>query len=456
MPISQNTQWGEMTQKEPTKEEELEMKRIRFCMQAGERLKDPRLNPMERKQLTNQIKLARKHKFWDTQPVKKFLSDRVQKDGPIQHGKVEDVAKVPAELPAGFEWVTIDMDKEEDANQVFQLLRNHYVEDSEGIFRFDYPVDFLKWTLCVPGFNKDWHIGVKAAGKDSLLGFISGTPQKVVVNSETVKMAEINFLCVHKKLRSKKLAPILIKEVTRRVNLTNVWSAIYTSGDMIPSPFTFAPYFHRSLNPKKNVETGFSAIPSNEPMARYNKRLKLHGLQDMNLVGNPRLMESKDIPAVCQLYKNHMSKYNAHFKLNQNEIAHHLMPRPGVVYTLVFEGEDDQGKKAITDFISFYSLPSQILKRQNHDHTQMNIAYLYYYAFTKNSLTEMMKYVLHFAKEEADVKYDVFNCLSIMDNHEFVRDLKFGVGDGTLNYYMFNYGLKDDYLRPNMVATVLV
>ena len=36
-------------------------------------------------------------------------------------------------------------------------------------------------------------------------------------------MVEINFLCVHKKLRTKRLAPVLIKEVTRRTNLMNVW-----------------------------------------------------------------------------------------------------------------------------------------------------------------------------------------------------------------------------------------
>lgn len=38
-----------------------------------------------------------------------------------------------------------------------------------------------------------------------------------------MKMAEINYLCVYKKLREKRLAPVLIKEITRRVNLTNVW-----------------------------------------------------------------------------------------------------------------------------------------------------------------------------------------------------------------------------------------
>jgi len=34
-----------------------------------------------------------------------------------------------------------------------------------------------------------------------------------------MKMAEINYLCVHKQLRQKKLAPVMIKEITRRVNL---------------------------------------------------------------------------------------------------------------------------------------------------------------------------------------------------------------------------------------------
>ena len=45
-----------------------------------------------------------------------------------------------------------------------------------------------------------------------------------------VQTVEINFLCVHKKLRSKRLAPVLIKEVTRRINHTGVFQAVYTAG----------------------------------------------------------------------------------------------------------------------------------------------------------------------------------------------------------------------------------
>ena len=62
-------------------------------------------------------------------------------------------------------------------------------------------------------------------------------------------MAEINFLCVHKQLRTKKLAPVFIKEITRRVNKCDIWQAVYTAGVVIPTPITAATYYHRSLNP---------------------------------------------------------------------------------------------------------------------------------------------------------------------------------------------------------------
>ena len=54
-------------------------------------------------------------------------------------------------------------------------------------------------------------MGVRVTGSGKLVGFISGIPARVKVNDDVVSMVEINFLCVHKKLRSKRLAPVLIK-----------------------------------------------------------------------------------------------------------------------------------------------------------------------------------------------------------------------------------------------------
>lgn len=49
-------------------------------------------------------------------------------------------------------------------------------------------------------------------------------------------VVEINFLCVHKKLRDKRVAPVLIREITRRVNLEGIFQAVYTAGVVLPKP----------------------------------------------------------------------------------------------------------------------------------------------------------------------------------------------------------------------------
>ena len=76
---------------------------------------------------------------------------------------------------------------------------------------FNYSPEFLRWALQPPGYRLDWLVGVRVAASQKLVGFISGIPARIKANSEVVPMVEINFLCVHKKLRSKRLAPVLIK-----------------------------------------------------------------------------------------------------------------------------------------------------------------------------------------------------------------------------------------------------
>ena len=91
------------------------------------------------------------------------MDDVPKEDGPVQEQqKVEDISKEALGLPKGFEWVEVNLENEQEITDVYSLLRDHYVEDSEGIFRFEYPIEFLKWILCAPGYKKEWHIGVRS------------------------------------------------------------------------------------------------------------------------------------------------------------------------------------------------------------------------------------------------------------------------------------------------------
>jgi glycylpeptide N-tetradecanoyltransferase len=103
------------------------------------------------------------------------------------------------------------------------LLLENYVEDDDNMFRFDYSIPFLRWALTPEGYRHDWHVGVMANESQKLVGFITAIPAKLNVYDSKVSVVEINFLCVHKRVRSKRLAPVLIKEITRRVNLQNIW-----------------------------------------------------------------------------------------------------------------------------------------------------------------------------------------------------------------------------------------
>jgi len=39
-------------------------------------------------------------------------------------------------------------------------LTENYVEDEDGLFRFDYSKEFLKWALTPPGYYQDWIFGI--------------------------------------------------------------------------------------------------------------------------------------------------------------------------------------------------------------------------------------------------------------------------------------------------------
>lgn len=124
--------------------------------------------------------------------------------------------------------------------------------------------------------------------------------------------------------------------------------------------------------------------------------MKLHDEHEIKIEGTCRPMVKKDIPAVYNLYIQQNEKYSVKFKYSQQELGHLLMPIQDVVQTIVIE---DSETNKVTDFISFYNLPSQILKQEGHNYTDMKVAYLYYYGLSVNDLTEVMKYALHYAKK---------------------------------------------------------
>jgi glycylpeptide N-tetradecanoyltransferase len=306
--------------------------------------------------------------------------------------------------------------------------------------------------LCVrammpPGWKPQWHIGVRASQSKKLVGFISAVPVELRIRKNVLHASEVNFLCIHKKLRSKRLAPVLIKEVTRRCNLEQVWQAIYTGGIVLPTPVSTCRYLHRAINWQKLYEVGFSPLPAG---SKPQYQVRKYAVPDNTSLKGLREMRESDVDAVHTLLGTYLKKYEMAADFTKEDIVHWLVHKKAkdqldeqVVWSFVVEDDD----KKITDFFSFYCLESSVI-RPGSKHKVVRAAYLFYYATEvgltapvdkkalKIRLNALMADCLILCKRN---KFDVFNALSLMDNGLFLEDQKFGLGDGQLHYYLFNY-----------------
>jgi glycylpeptide N-tetradecanoyltransferase len=376
--------------------------------------------------------------------VPRFTDDAKLEEGPIKVQTVDQISTEPAGLVEGFEWVTMDLSNDDEVKEVYELLNGHYVEDDEAMFRFNYSPSFLRWAMMSPGWNKRYHVGVRATQSRKLVAYISAIPAHLRVRKNKILTSEVNFLCVHKKLRGKRLAPVLIKEITRISNLDGIWQGVHTGGIVLPRPVSTCRYFHRALNWQKLYECGFSPLPSgSKPQFQVRK----YALPDGPSTKGLRKMEEKDIDKVLALFERYMAKYDLAPIFTKEEIYHWLLPKlesggEQVVWSYVVEDNDQN----ITDFFSFNSIESSVIGNSKHD--IIRAAYMFYYA-TESGLTEPYDRTTHKTRLNnlvhdalilaKNLKFDVFNALSLMDNGLFLEQQKFGAGDGQLHYYLFNY-----------------
>lgn len=377
------------------------------------------------------------HRFWNHQPV---LKPGHLECGPIESKSVASISIEPYPLKGDFEWVTLDLESERDRNDLFHLLSRNYVEDADQRFRFQYSSEFLRWSLTPPGYIKDWHLGVRATvGPRTLVGFISAIPGTIRIYEDIRSMVEINFLCVHKQLRNKTLAPLLIREITRRVNLHDIWQAVYTAGVKLSTPITTTRYWHRPLNPKKLLAIGFIDAP------RYSKLStlqRLYALPEKSMLPF-RAMTSEDISSAHRLLNQHLNQFRLAPILSVEEFAYWFLPNENQVRSFVLSREGE-----VTDLISFYTIATSVL---NHSRYQSVVAaYSYYNVATTISHHQLMENGLILAKQFG---HDVYNALDIMRNEDEFSKLKFRAGDGNLSYYLYNWNCPQ--MNPKEIGLVL-
>src|SRR5574338_404844 len=201
----------------------------------------------------------KEHKFWNNTPmmkpkeVVKEVNDYIVDPQSI----LKTVSYEKLSLLSQFEWSDIDIEDPKQLEKLYVHLRDNFGEDSDTLFRFNYHKEFLMWSLNTSKRRKELHIGVRVVSNKKLVAFIAGIPTLLTIHGKNVPLVEIDYLCINKKLRGKRLAPILIQEVTRRVYSIQMFSAIYTFREDRMKPICKATYWHRFLDIEKCLDTKF-------------------------------------------------------------------------------------------------------------------------------------------------------------------------------------------------------
>ncbi len=276
------------------------------------------------------------------------VSPACVKQSGAEHWVPGEVQWEPKELKGGLVWSTLKLQEEAGLGEFKTFLDRHYVRGESYSLQYDESV--LAGACMPPGSNPEWHVAIRT-GKGSLMATITAVPAHVCVGGRVRKRAIINFLCVHEKLRSKRLAAVLIHEVTRRIAQSQVWEAMYTAVAALPRPMASPCYTH---------------LPVNLPYLKSVEFVKYHVPRIKSRLDTPLVpLAPHHLPELFQRYQEYVKKHQPTLSLyfaSMDDFKHEIAgPHKYTILT------DD-----MANFASFVVISSKNLKNE----TDVTAAYL--------------------------------------------------------------------------------
>lgn len=387
--------------------------------------------------------IDKNHKFWNGLPVPRMDEKRV--DGVIK--EVSDVKGEAYHLPKEFEWSTLDLRDNGVCEEVATFLNRYNNNNTD--FRPTYTDYFLKWLLGVDleSYNPNYCLGVRVSVAPSsttysgnsgspgtsssagrLAGIIAGRVVKTQVNRHKLDMGEVDLMCIHPKLRSKRLCTVLIKELTRRYQLNGYNSATYTSYRHVAKPLCTVNNYHRAINLKILLESEFTKVQN----VSLKDLKKAYRLPEEPACGASKFvkMEEKHVEEAYEVLNEYMDKYNYHPIYSDEEFKHTFFDNKVVTSFVVL---DDEGH--VTDFSSYYLQPNRVCNSKQEKHPYIRVGYLFYYTSLVETPYRMVKDTLIMAKRNG---IDVIDAYNVMENEDLLKELMFEQGRSKSYYYVYN------------------
>lgn len=298
-------------------------------------------------------------------------------------------------LPEGFEWHKYNIGDKEDLKQITQLIQGRYIGD--GSFKLFYNSEFLEWCL-----NKSACWGIRIIKNKNPVGFISANTITLCISGEIIKCLEIDFLCIHPKLRHKKMTNVLVLKIQKEIS--DIKIAFFTGAEKHLGYICEKQIYHFPINYKKLLNLGFTGKPNN---------LQIKGKINSGFVE----VEKKNIKEVYDFVQKEIKQNDLYQIYSQEEFEYYFINSNCQSFVL------KDGNK-IVGFISYFKLPYMCLKKEKF----INTAYLQMIIGDYDILAQQL--IINLRNNKKISKIDVVNSIFKIKN--------FRLGTGTLYYHLYN------------------
>ena len=327
-----------------------------------------------------------------------WRGEEVGEIGPIEP-LPEHVRQEPYSLPQGFHWVTLTSS---DAEEVVNFV--HKCRNITNIVS-----DVVKSFVMYPNTKNEWQFGIRTSN-GKLVAVILGHPV-------CISIGDVSLTCIfpimtyHPKYRSNRLWYMLVKELMKRANLSNINHLLFCMfSASIIKPINTTHIWLYSFNDPTS-----SQLPSSPRIPGW------------------RRMTSEDVPSALALINKWSSQFEIRRVFNsEKEFSHaFLCPiLPNSVFTYVVENEINN----ITDLVNFKLLTQPSLQVFADVTTVLSM---------KSSVKQLITDMLVCAKETCA---EVFGCypkgLIIPQcniDPDVLSSLSFRCKNDHLDYVIYNY-----------------
>jgi hypothetical protein len=251
-----------------------------------------------------------KHAFWDKQPVSRNYSQ----GGLLTNKRLPEVP-MPQLVSHN-----IDISNLEQRLRVTEFLNNHFIRG------YQYTPEFISWAFS--NQNHD-NLSFLDPRDRRLVGTIAGKSIDLVVSGQREAMSYIDYLAVHRKYRSRRIATGLISRMTANNPHTKFIFKIESQ----PLPFDHVCRFrYYSYHLKGSIAQ--QELPRQESMEPH----PLHPLTE------------KDLPDAYRYYTEQSHAFSLSAQYTQETFRRWFYPRKDIVYTFVRR----DGNGQITCLASFF------------------------------------------------------------------------------------------------------